>query len=143
MQQTIQIFNFSFCAELWLIITIWHIFSAESSCCHKMEFFRNSIRNASCSAPILLSGSLWRIWTQEMWNIAAHIQSFIFFIKTKKVIFVKVTMTIISENTSTKCLQCIKYDNSYRKSLMWKNVVLYLFSPKISPFVKVIHKSSH
>ena len=52
-------------------------------------------------------------------------------------------MSIIGENTSTKRLQCIKYDNSQRKSLMWKNVVLYLFSPKIGPFVKVIHRSSH
>ena len=47
-----------------------------------------------------------------MWNIAAHILSFVFSIKTKKMIFLKVTMTIIGENTSTKCLQCIKYDNS-------------------------------
>ena len=27
-------------------IKIWHIFFAESSCCHKMEFFKNSLRNA-------------------------------------------------------------------------------------------------
>ena len=47
-----------------------------------------------------------------MWNIVAHIQSFVFFIKTKKMIFLEVTMTIIGENTSIKCLQCIKYDNS-------------------------------
>ena len=46
-----------------------------------------------------------------MWNIAAHIQSFVFFIKTKKMIFLEVTVTI-GEDTSTKCLQCIKYDNS-------------------------------
>ena len=32
-------------------ITIWHIFSAEASCCHKMKFFRNSIRNAPYRAP--------------------------------------------------------------------------------------------
>ena len=69
-----------------------------------------------------------------MWNIVAHIQSFFFFIKTKKIIFLEVTMTI-GENTSSKCLQCIKYDNSPRKSLMWKNVVLYLFSPNIGLFV--------
>ena len=31
--------------------------------------------------------------------------------KTKKIIFLKVTITIIGENTSIKCLQCIKYDN--------------------------------
>ena len=37
---------------------------------------------------------------------------FFFFIKTKKMIFLEVTVTIISENTSTKCLQGIKYDNS-------------------------------
>ena len=44
-----------------------------------------------------------------MWNVVAHI---FFFIKTKKMIFPEVTMAIISENTSAKCLQCIKYDNS-------------------------------
>ena len=69
-----------------------------------------------------------------MWNIVAHIQSFFFFIKTKKIIFLEVTMTI-GENTSSKCLQCIKYDTSPRKSLMWKNVVLYLFSPNIGLFI--------
>ena len=37
---------------------------------------------------------------------------FAFFIKTKKMIFLEVTMTTIGENTSKKCLQCIKYDNS-------------------------------
>ena len=46
-----------------------------------------------------------------MWNIAAHISSF-FFIETKKMIFLVVTVTTIGKNTSTKCLQCIKYDNS-------------------------------
>ena len=46
-------------------------------------------------------------------------------------------MSIIGENTSTKRLQCIKYDNSQRKSLMWKNVVSYLFYPKIGPFSKL------
>ena len=35
-----------------------------------------------------------------------------FFIKTKETLFLEVTMTIISENTSTKFIQCIKYDNS-------------------------------
>ena len=35
-----------------------------------------------------------------------------FFIKTKKIIFLEVKMTIIGEITSIKCLQCIKYDNS-------------------------------
>ena len=54
--------------------------------------------------------------------------TFYFFIKTKKMVFLEVTVTIIGENTSIKCLQCIKYDNSYRK---------------IGPFVKVIHRSSH
>ena len=34
-----------------------------------------------------------------------------FFIKTKKMVFLEVTMTIIGENISTKCLQCIRYDN--------------------------------
>ena len=58
-------------------------------------------------------------------------------------IFLEVTMTIIGENTSIKCLQCTKYGNSQIKLLIWKNAVLYLFSPKIGPFVKVIHRSSH
>ena len=57
---------------------------------------------------------------------------------SKKMIFLEVEMTIIGENTSTKCLQCIKYD-----AILNKNAVLYLFSPKIGPFVKVIHRSSH
>ena len=52
-------------------------------------------------------------------------------------------MTIIDKNKSAKCLQCLKYDNSQTKSLMWKNVVLYLFSPKIGTFAKVIRRSSH
>ena len=54
-------------------------------------------------------------------------------------------MTIISENTSTRCFQCIKFDNSFklRKSLMWENAVLYLFSPKTVPSAKLIHRSSH
>ena len=46
-----------------------------------------------------------------MQNIAAHILSF-FFIKTKEMIFAEVKMTVIGENTSTKCLQCNKYHNS-------------------------------
>ena len=62
---------------------------------------------------------------------------FFFFIKTKKMIFREATMTIIGEKT-TKCLQCIKYD-----AVLNKNAVLYLFSPKIGPFVKVIHRSLH
>ena len=37
--------------------------------------------------------------------------SLFFFIKKKR-IFLEVTMTITGENTSTKRLQCIKYDNS-------------------------------
>ena len=37
---------------------------------------------------------------------------FVLLIKTKKMIFLEVTMTIIDEYTSTKCLQCIKYDDS-------------------------------
>ena len=36
----------------------------------------------------------------------------LFFIKTKKIIFIEVKMTAIGENTSTKHLQGIKYDNS-------------------------------
>ena len=72
-----------------------------------------------------------------MWNIVAHIKVSFFFIKTKKMIFREATMTIIGEKT-TKCLQCIKYD-----AVLNKNAVLYLFSPKIGPFVKVIHRSLH
>ena len=72
-----------------------------------------------------------------MWNIVAHIKVSFFFIKTKKMIFREATITIIGEKT-TKCLQCIKYD-----AVLNKNAVLYLFSPKIGPFVKVIHRSSH
>ena len=41
-----------------------------------------------------------------------------FFIKTKKMAFLEVTMTITGENTSTKCLQCIKYGNSIRTLFM-------------------------
>ena len=41
---------------------------------------------------------------QEMWNIAVHIISFVFLIKTKKTIFIEVTMTIIGENTPEKML---------------------------------------
>ena len=64
------------------------------------------------AVPIIsFSGSLRRIWTYEMQNIAAHILSF-FFIKTKEMIFAEVKMTVIGENTSTKCLQCNKYHNS-------------------------------
>ena len=72
MYQTMQIFNFWYRAELWLIITIWQILSAESSCCHKMEFFRNSIRYASYSVPNFIE---WFIMKDLdiMWNIAAHI----------------------------------------------------------------------
>ena len=36
----------------------------------------------------------------------------VFFIKTKEMVFLEVTMTIIGENASKKCLHCIKYDNS-------------------------------
>ena len=45
-----------------------------------------------------------------MWNIVAHIESFVvvfFFTKTKKMIFLEVTMTIIGENTLTKCVWCV------------------------------------
>ena len=42
---------FQIVQNFWLIITIWHIFSAEASCCHKMKFFRNSIRNAPYIVP--------------------------------------------------------------------------------------------
>ena len=37
---------------------------------------------------------------------------FLRLIKTKKIIFIEVNMTAIGENTSTKRLQGIKYDNS-------------------------------
>ena len=42
---------FQIVQNFWLIITIWHIFSAEASCCHKMKLFRNSIRNAPYIVP--------------------------------------------------------------------------------------------
>ena len=142
MEQTIQIFNFSNCAELWLIITIWHIFSGEASCCHKMEFFKNSIRNAPYSSPNFIKWFIVKDFDIEIWNIAAHIYRFVFFIKTKKMIFLEVAVTIIGENTSTKCLQCINMI-IHKESHSWKNVALHLFSPKIGPFVKVFRRSSH
>ena len=106
----------------------------------QMEIFRNSIRNASYSASNFIEWFI--VKDLDIRNVKCCCSHF-FFIKTNKMIFPEVTMTIISENRSTKCLQCIKYDNSWRKSLMWKNAVLYLFSPKIGAFVKVIHRSSH
>ena len=79
-----------------------------------MKFFRHSIRNALCSVPNFIE---WFI--EEDLNIrnvkycSSHLKFFFFFfIKTKEVIFPEVTMAIIVENTSTKYLQCIKYDNS-------------------------------
>ena len=47
-----------------------------------------------------------------MWNIVAQTFKVFFFITTKKMIFLEVTKTIIGENTSIKCLQYIKFDNS-------------------------------
>ena len=44
-------------------------------------------------------------------HCGSHLK-FCFFIKANKIMFLEVTVTIISENTSTKCLQGIKYDNS-------------------------------
>ena len=97
-----RIFNFSNCEELWLIITIWHISSAEASHCHKMNFFRNSIRNAPYSAPNFIEWFI--VKDLDIRNVkycGSHFK-FCFFIKkrkTKKTIFLEVTMTIIGENT--------------------------------------------
>ena len=48
----------------------------------------------------------------EILRLTFKVFFFFFFIKTRKMVFLEVTMTIIDENASTKCLQCIKYDNS-------------------------------
>ena len=52
-------------------------------------------------------------------------------------------MTIIGENTSIKCLYTVLNKIIHKESHSWKNVVLYLFSPKTGPFVKAIHRSSY
>ena len=111
---------FSNCAELWLIITIWHIFSAEASCCHKMKFFRNSIRNATYSAPNFIEWFTVKDFNINVKYCDSH--KFCFFIKTKKMIFLEVTMTMIGEDTSTKCLQCINmmiHKESHSCEKMW------------------------
>ena len=36
-------------------------------------------------------------------------------------------MTIISENTSTKCFQGIKYENSFKKSWSCEKIQIYTF----------------
>ena len=40
-------------------------------------------------------------------------------------------------NISTKRLQRIKYDKLWRKLVLWKDVALWIFSPKTDPFSKL------
>ena len=104
-----------------------YIFFAESSCCHKMEFLKNSIRNVSYSVPYFIE---WFIvketkqnfittfhisYVQNITNVKCCNKVLLFLLKTKKMIFLKVTMTKISENTSTKCLQCIAIQQLIKK----------------------------
>ena len=77
----------------------------------KMKFFRNSIRNAPYSAPNFTEFHCEGFGLKKCEILQLTFEVF-FFIKTKKMIFLEVTMTTIGKNTSTKCLQCIKYDNS-------------------------------
>ena len=67
-----------------------------------MKFFRNSTRNAPYSAPNFIE---WLIVKDlDIRNVkycGSHSKS-VSFIKTKKIIFLEVTMTIIGENTSIK-----------------------------------------
>ena len=77
-----------------------------------MKFFRNSTRNAPYSATNFIEWFI--VKDLDIRNVkycGSHLK-FVSFTKTKKIIFLEVTMTIIGENTLTKCLQCIKYDNS-------------------------------
>ena len=77
-------------------------------------------RNAPYSTPDFIEWFI--VKDLDIRNVkycGSHLK-FCCFINTKKIIFLKVEMTIIGENISTNCLQCIKYDNSSRKSLMWK-----------------------
>ena len=70
-----------------------------------MNLFRNSIRSTSYSAANFIE---WFIVKDLDIRNVKHRGS----LKQKKKMFLEETMTIISENTSTKYLQCIKYDNS-------------------------------
>ena len=87
-------------------------FCTEASCCHKMKFFRNSIRNAPYSAPNFIEWFILKeLDIKKVKYCSSHFKLFFFLIKLKKFIFFKVAMTI-GENTLIKCLQCIKYENS-------------------------------
>ena len=56
---------------------------------------------------------LFRLKKQTSTNIAGTtFKVLFFFIKIEEMMFLVLTMTIIGENTSTKCVQCIKLDNS-------------------------------
>ena len=72
-----------------------------------MKFFRKSSEMLP-KVPLIL---LKNLDIRNMKYCGSHL-TFYFFIKTKKMVFLEVTVTIIGENTSIKCLQCIKYDNS-------------------------------
>ena len=77
-----------------------------------MKFFRNSIRNAPYHAPNFTEWFIVKdLDIRKIKHGGSHLK-FFFFIKTKKMIFVEVSVTIIDENKLTKRLQCIKYDNS-------------------------------
>ena len=87
------------------------LFFAEASCRHKMKFLRNSVRNAPYSAPNFTEWFIANNLDIRNVKYCGSYLKFFFFVKTKKMIFFKVTI-IIGENRSTKCLQCIKCDNS-------------------------------
>ena len=63
-----------------------------------------------------------------MWNIAAHIWSFVFFIKTKKMIFLEAKVTVIGEDMSTKCLQYSALNMIiHKESHSWEKVQFYTY----------------
>ena len=71
-------------------------------CCSLMlsqnEIFRNSIRNALCSAPSFIEWFILKdLDIRNVKYCSSHLK-FCFFIKTKKMIFLEVKMTIIGEN---------------------------------------------
>ena len=78
-----------------------------------MKFLRNSIGNAPYNAPNFIEWFIVKDWDiRNVKYCGSHLKGFFFFIKTRKMVFLEVTVTIIDENASRKCLQCIKYDNS-------------------------------
>ena len=84
-------------------------FSAAALCCHKMKFFRNSISNAPYSASNFVEWFI--VKDLDIKNVkycTSQLKFFFFFNKTKNMIFLEVTVTIIGENTSIKCSQCIE-----------------------------------